>query len=138
MPCGSPKVPSPHDEMKLPSVFHIVSGRFPRLKTYTSSWEFTAASEARSKLQYLGMLGHTGTNSYLKSPEPTTAISYVVLPGECSAVIIYSVGGHARPLCNTHRGNSIDCGAQRSAAGSGPGDYRFDPRERDPPSAPLT
>ena len=65
MPCGlAENVPSPHEDMKLPSVSHIVSGCAPLLKMYTSSLEFTAPSDAAPKAQYLGIFGHSVTRSY--------------------------------------------------------------------------
>ena len=47
--------------MKLPSLSQIVSGWSPLLKMWTSSFEFTAPSEAGPNAQYFGMLGHVGT-----------------------------------------------------------------------------
>ena len=52
MPWGlAEKVPSPQEEMKLPSVSQMVSGWAPLLKTWTSSAELTATSEAAPKLR---------------------------------------------------------------------------------------
>ena len=66
MPWGfAEKVPSPHDDTKLPSVSQIVSGCAPRLKMCTSFFELTAPSDAAPNDQYLGMLGQTGTCSYV-------------------------------------------------------------------------
>ena len=66
MPWGlAENVPSPHDEMKLPSVSHIVTGWAPLLKMWTSSLELTAPSDASPISQYFGRVGQDDTFSYL-------------------------------------------------------------------------